>query len=156
MYPKPASLGLSKGVVRSSNFFPMCKAGICAASCGGRDPIYRQVIWSILQGWCFLLLHGSEVHRLPSALLEGGHMYIQSQGESLGTMLLPNLGESFPEKEKGPLGGGMREVSNRIEIHLSLCLRPHGTAEIYSTLYSGGKQWPLWIPLSSRNSFHIC
>lgn len=55
-----------------------------------------------------------------------GTCTFQSQGESLGTMLLPSLGESLPEKEKRLLGGGTREVSNSNEIHPSRALRHMG------------------------------
>lgn len=99
------------------------------------DPFFKDGVFSYCIEARFI---GCQVH-----CWKEGTCTVQSQGESLGTMLLPNLGESFPEKEKRPLGGGTREVSNSNEIHLSPCLTPHGTAKIYSILYSGGKQWPL-------------
>lgn len=90
---------------------------------GGRDPTYRQVIGSILQGWCFLLLHGSEVHRLPSALLEGGHMYRPKPRRIPGYYVAPKLGWVIPREREETPGGGTREVSNSNEIHPSRALR---------------------------------
>lgn len=86
------SLGLSMGVARGSNFFSLCKAGICAASCGGEEiQLTNKLLDVFFREGCLLILHARKTHRLPSALLEGGCMYSPKPSRILEYYDVPKL-----------------------------------------------------------------